>query len=46
MEASTAKSINKIETIQKRAMCFMLNDYESSHWDLFLQKGVPDNKWP
>lgn len=31
---ANAKSVHEIEAIQKRALCFMLNDYESSHEDL------------
>ena len=29
--STNAKSAHKIEAIQKRALCFMLNDYESSY---------------
>lgn len=31
---ANAKSVHEIEAIQKRALCFMLNDYESAHEDL------------
>ena len=31
---TNAKSVHKIEAIQKRALRFMLNDYESSYKDL------------
>ena len=36
-----AKSVHKIKAIQKRALCFMLNDYESSNEDLLKKSGNP-----
>ena len=35
------KSVHKIEAIQKRALRFMLNDYESSYEDLLKKSGNP-----
>ena len=37
-----AKSIHKIGTIQKRAMRFMLNDYESSYENLLKKSENPN----
>ena len=36
---TNAKSVHKIEAIQKRALRFMLNDYESSYKDLLKKSG-------
>ena len=36
---TNAKSVHKIEAIQKRALRFMLNDYESSYEDLLKKSG-------
>ena len=36
-----AKSVHKIEAIQKRALRFMLNDYESFYEDLLKKSGNP-----
>ena len=38
---TNAKSVYKIEAIQKRALRFMLNDYESSYEDLLKKSGNP-----
>ena len=38
---TNAKSVHKIEAIQKRALRFMLNDYESSCKDLLQKSGNP-----
>ena len=38
---TNAKSVHKIEAIQKRALHFMLNDYESSYKDLLKKLGNP-----
>ena len=38
---ANAKSLHKIETIPKRALRFMLNDYESSYEDLLKNSGNP-----
>ena len=38
---TNAKSVHKIEVIQKRALRFMLNDYESSYEDLLKKSGNP-----
>ena len=35
---TNAKSVHKIEAIQKEALRFMLNDYESSNEDLLRKK--------
>ena len=40
---TNAKSVHKIEAIQKRALRFMVNDYESSYEDLLKKSGNP--KW-
>ena len=39
---TNAKSIHKIEAIQKRAMRFMLNDYESSYENLLKKSENPN----
>ena len=36
---TNAKFVHKIEAIQKRALSFMLNDYESSYEDLLKKSG-------
>ena len=36
---TNAKSVHKIEAIQKRVLRFMLNDYESSSEDLLKKSG-------
>ena len=36
-----AKSVHKTKAIQKRALRFMLNDYESSNEDLLKKSGNP-----
>ena len=36
-----AKSVHKVEAIQKKALRFMLNDYESSCEDLLQKSGNP-----
>ena len=38
---TNAKSLHKIEVIQKRAFSFMLNDYGSSYEDLLKNSGNP-----
>ena len=38
---ANAKSVHKIEAIQKRALRFMFNDYESSYEDLLKKSGKP-----
>ena len=35
---SSAQSVNKIENLQKRALCFLCDDFEASYEDL-LSKG-------
>ena len=35
---SSAQSVNKIENLQKRALCFLCDDFEASYKDL-LSKG-------
>ena len=39
--STNAKSVHKIEAIQKMALCFMLNDYESSYKGLLKKSGNP-----
>ena len=39
---TNAKSIHKIEALQKRAMRFMLNDYESSYENLLKKSENPN----
>ena len=34
---SSAKSLNKIESLQKRALCYLYSDYESSYDTLFAK---------
>ena len=38
---TNAKSVHKIEAIKKRALRFMLSDYESSYEDLLKKSGNP-----
>ena len=38
---ASAKSVHKIEAIQKRALRFMINNYESSYEDLLKRSGKP-----
>ena len=38
---TNAKYVHKIEAIQKGALRFMLNDYESSYEDLLKKSGNP-----
>ena len=38
---TNTKSVHKIEAIQKRALRFMLNNYESSYEDLLKKSGNP-----
>ena len=38
------KSLDRIENIQKRALRFVLDDYESSYHDLLIQCEVPGIK--
>ena len=38
---ANAKSVHKIKATQKRALGFMLNDYESSYEDLSRKSGNP-----
>ena len=39
---TNAKSVHKIEAIQKTALSFILNDYESSYEDLLKKSGNPN----
>ena len=41
---TNAKSVHKIESIQKSALRFMLNDFESSYEDLLKKSGNPSLK--
>ena len=38
---TTAKPSRKIEAIQKRTLCFMINNYESTYKDLLRKTGKP-----
>ena len=38
---SSAQSLNKIENLQKRALPFLLNDYDSTYEDLLEKSGCP-----
>ena len=38
---SSAQSLNKIENLQKRALRFLLNNYDSAYEDLLEQSGYP-----
>ena len=39
---SSAQSLNKIENLQKKALHFLLNDYDSTHEDLLEKSGYPN----
>ena len=39
---SSAQSLNKIENLQKRALCFLLNDYGSTYEDLLEESRYPN----
>ena len=39
---SSAQSLNKIENLQKRALHFLLNDYDSTYEDLLQKSGYPN----
>ena len=39
---SSAQSLNKIENLQKRALRFLLNDYDSTYEDLLEKSGYPN----
>ena len=39
---SSAPSLNKIENLQKRALPFLLNDYDSTHEDLLKKSDYPN----
>ena len=39
---STAQLLNKIENLQKRALHFLLNDYDSTYYDLLEKSGYPN----
>ena len=39
---SSVQSLNKIENIQKRALRFLLNDYNSNYEDLLEKSGYPN----
>ena len=39
---SSAQSLNKIENLQKRALRFLLNDYDSTCEDLLEKSGYPN----
>ena len=38
----SAQSLNKIENRQKRALRFLLNDYDSTYEDLLEESGYPN----
>ena len=38
----SAQSLNKIENLQKRALRFLLNDYDSNYKDLVEKSGYPN----
>ena len=43
---SSAQSLNKIENLQKRALRFLLNDYNSAYEDLLEKSGyINMNLW-
>ena len=43
---SSAQSLNKIENLQKRALRFLLNDYNSAYEDLLVKSGyINMNLW-
>ena len=39
---SSAQSLKKIENLKKRALCFLLNDYDSTYEDLLEKSGYPN----
>ena len=39
---SSAQSLNKIENLQKRALHFLLNDYDSTYEYLLQKSGYPN----
>ena len=39
---TSAQSLNKIENLQKRALRFLLNDYDSTYEDLLEKSGYPN----
>ena len=39
---SSAHSLNKIKNLQKRALRFLLNDYDSTYEDLLEKSGYPN----
>ena len=39
---SSAQSLNKIENLQKRALRFLLNDYDSTYEDLLEKSDYPN----
>ena len=39
---SSGQSLNKIESLQKRALRFLLNDYDSTYEDLLEKSGYPN----
>ena len=39
---SSAQSLNKIENLQKRALRFLFNDYDSTYEDLLEKSGYPN----
>ena len=39
---SSAQSLSKIENLQKRALHFLLNDYDSTNEDLLEKSGYPN----
>ena len=42
MDFSSAQSLNKIEKLQKRALRFLLNDYDSTYEDLLEKSSYPN----
>ena len=39
---SSAQLLNKIENLQNRALCFLLNNYDSTYEDLLEKSGYPN----
>ena len=39
---SSAQSLNKLENLQKRALSFLLNDYDRTSEDLLEKSGYPN----
>ena len=39
---SSAQSLNKIENLQNRALCLLLNNYDSTYEDLLEKSGYPN----